>query len=72
MENNKVITLTDDDNFRTDKLSSSNNKFREFWYILTVKNVAATDYGRYWCTATNKYGTNKTPFVLFGKSPMIE
>lgn len=46
-------------------------KADEKWYSVLIQNVQGNDYGDYYCSGTNEFGTRVAKFRLFGKFYII-
>ncbi|XP_048771674.2 lachesin-like [Ostrea edulis] len=57
--------IQNDDHYRMTKHYISLFHEEEVWHSLTVNNVQASDYGKYYCVGKNRYGEGKTTFTLF-------
>jgi hypothetical protein len=55
------LNLQDDQRLKAD----------EKWYSVLIQNVQGNDYGDYYCTGTNEFGTRSAKFTLFGKFYII-
>lgn len=65
-DGNRVL-IQNDEHYRMTKHYISLLHEEEVWHSLTVNNVQASDYGKYYCVGKNRYGEGKTTFTLFGE-----
>ncbi|KAL4228856.1 hypothetical protein ACF0H5_011896 [Mactra antiquata] len=60
----KLEKLNDDPRYEITKLIATTTlRFQEAWYVLSIKNVVASDYTEYYCVAKNRIGTNDTTVI---------
>lgn len=62
---NQKEQIQDNDKYTLELQDDQRLKADEKWYSLTVKNVQGSDYGDYFCSGSNEYGTNEAKFKLF-------
>jgi hypothetical protein len=65
--NGALEKIRDNDKYRQDQQDDQRLKADEKWYSLLIKTVQGNDYGTFYCSAQNIYGTRNASFLLFGK-----
>ena len=63
--------IQDNDKYDLNLQDDQRLKADEKWYSVLIQNVQGNDYGDYYCTGTNEFGTRSAKFTLFGKLYII-
>lgn len=63
--NGALEKISDNDKYRQDQQDDQRLKADEKWYSLLIKTVQGNDYGTFYCSAQNIYGTRNASFMLF-------
>ena len=59
--------IQDNDKYALNQQDDQRLKAEEKWYTLEIKIVQGNDYGTYYCSGRNQFGSSEAKFVLFGK-----
>ena len=57
--------IQDNDKYDLNLQDDQRLKADEKWYSVLIQNVQGNDYGDYYCTGTNEFGTRSAKFTLF-------